>query len=146
MKRNIVAAAAACFMTLAVAGWALCDAGRGTLEQPVKRWPPASAAGRRSSRTPSSPNDLIDCPSNGIVIGADNVTLDLNGHVIDGDATEFADCPPDEPCDLGVFSSGYNGVTIKGGTVREFTFGVILDAAENGRLSGLALNDNLWSA
>ena len=90
-------------------------------------------------------NDLIDCPSNGIVIGADNVTLDLNGHVIDGDATEFADCPPDEPCDLGVFSSGYDGVTIKGGTVREFTFGVILEAAENARLSRLALNDNLWS-
>ena len=90
-------------------------------------------------------NDLLDCPSNGIVIGADNVTLDLNGHIIDGDASEFADCPPDEPCDLGVFSAGYNGVTIKGGTVREFTFGVILDTAENGRLSRLALNDNLWS-
>jgi large repetitive protein len=90
-------------------------------------------------------NDLIDCSSNGIVIGADDVTLDLNGHVIDGDATEFADCPPDEPCDLGVFSAGYNGVTIKGGTVREFTFGVILDTAENALLSRLELNDNLWS-
>ena len=90
-------------------------------------------------------NDLIDCPSNGIVIGADNVTLDLNGHLIDGDAGEFAECPPDEPCDLGVFSSGHNGVTIKGGTVREFTFGVILDTAENARLSRLTLNDNLWS-
>jgi|tagenome__1003787_1003787.scaffolds.fasta_scaffold20945952_3 parallel beta-helix repeat protein len=90
-------------------------------------------------------NDLIDCPSNGIVIGADNITLDLNGHVIDGDASEFAGCPPDEPCDLGVFSSGFDGVTIKGGTVREFTFGVILDGAENARLSRLALNDNLWS-
>ena len=79
------------------------------------------------------------------MIGADNVTLDLNGHVIDGDAMEFADCPPDVPCDLGVFSSGFDGVTIKGGTVREFTFGVILDTADNARLSRLALKDNLWS-
>jgi parallel beta-helix repeat protein len=90
-------------------------------------------------------NDLIDCPSNGIVIGADNVTLDLDGHVIDGDAGEFTACPPDEPCDLGVFSSGHSGITIKGGTVREFTFGVILDTAENARVSRLAVHDNLWS-
>jgi hypothetical protein len=38
--------------------------------------------------------DLVNCPNNGIVIGADNITLDLNGHVIDGDDTEFTDCPP----------------------------------------------------
>ena len=31
--------------------------------------------------------DLVNCPNNGIVIGADNVTLDLNGHLIDGDGT-----------------------------------------------------------
>ena len=30
-------------------------------------------------------SDLVDCPNNGIVIGANNVTLDLNGHTIDGD-------------------------------------------------------------
>jgi len=26
---------------------------------------------------------LLDCPNNGIVIGADDITLDLNGHTID---------------------------------------------------------------
>ena len=25
-------------------------------------------------------SDLVDCPNNGIVIGADDITLDLNGH------------------------------------------------------------------
>ena len=59
--------------------------------------------------------DLVNCPNNGIVIGADNVTLDLNGHVIDGDGTEFTDCPPDEPCDLGVLAFDHHGVTITGG-------------------------------
>ena len=38
-------------------------------------------------------SDLIDCPNNGIVIGADDITLDLNGHRIDGDGTEFEACP-----------------------------------------------------
>jgi hypothetical protein len=27
-------------------------------------------------------SNLVDCPSNGIVIGADDITLDLNGHRI----------------------------------------------------------------
>src|SRR5215475_13375349 len=30
-------------------------------------------------------SDLVNCLDNGLVIGADNITLDLNGHVIAGD-------------------------------------------------------------
>ena len=41
-------------------------------------------------------SDLVDCPNNGVVIGADGITLDLNGHRIDGDGTEFADCPENQ--------------------------------------------------
>jgi hypothetical protein len=67
--------------------------------------------------------DLVNCPNNGLVIGADNITLDLNGHVIDGDDAEFTDCPPDEACDIGVLDFDHHGVTIKGGKVRQFTFG-----------------------
>jgi hypothetical protein len=38
-------------------------------------------------------SDLVDCPNNGIVIGADNITLDLNDHTIDGDGTRVDFCP-----------------------------------------------------
>ena len=38
--------------------------------------------------------DLVDCPNHGIVIGADDITLDLNGHRIDGDGTPAAGCNP----------------------------------------------------
>jgi large repetitive protein len=76
-------------------------------------------------------NDLTNCPRHGIVIGADNITLDLNGHTIDGDGVLFEPCPADEPCDVGIANSGirdgrpfngegYDGVTIKNGSVREF--------------------------
>ena len=34
-------------------------------------------------------SDLVDCPGNGIVIGADDITLDLNGHLVDGDGTRM---------------------------------------------------------
>ena len=38
-------------------------------------------------------SDLVNCPNNGIVIGADNITLDLNGHTIDGDGRRVDSCP-----------------------------------------------------
>jgi len=40
-------------------------------------------------------NDLLNCKNHGIVIGADGITLDLNGHLIDGDGTPAAGCDPD---------------------------------------------------
>jgi len=73
--------------------------------------------------------DLTNCPDNGVVIGADNVTLDLNGHVIDGDATPFASCPADSSCGLGIDNSaGHRGLSLRDGTVRGFGVGVVLGA------------------
>ena len=31
-------------------------------------------------------SDLVNCPGDGVVIGASGITLDLAGHTIDGDA------------------------------------------------------------
>lgn len=90
-------------------------------------------------------SDLVNCPNNGLVIGADNVTLDLNGHVIDGDDAEFTDCPPDEPCDLGIVDFDHHGVTIKGGRVSEFTFGALVVGATDSRLTRLVLSNNFFS-
>jgi parallel beta-helix repeat protein len=66
--------------------------------------------------------DLSDCPGDGIVIGAAGVTLDLDGHTIDGDASPGTSGP-----DIGIRNDGYDGVTIEGGTVQEFDFGIRLD-------------------
>jgi hypothetical protein len=68
-------------------------------------------------------SDLIDCPSNGIVIGASNITLDLGGHLIDGPnpaPIELADFPPDGVSDR----AGYSNVTIQNGRIQEFQNGV----------------------
>jgi parallel beta-helix repeat protein len=82
-------------------------------------------------------SDLVDCPNHGIVIGADGITLDLNGHLVDGDGTPAAGCDPQmQPCDFGVFNDGHSGVTVMHGSVREFGVGVLL-----GTLSGRA-HDN----
>ena len=43
-------------------------------------------------------NDLTDCPDHGLEIGADGVTLDLNGHTIDGDEVEPDLCHVEIDC------------------------------------------------
>ncbi len=69
--------------------------------------------------------DLVNCPNNGIIIGADNVTLDLNGHTIDGDGTPFRRLRSrTEPCDVGVADARRDGIVVKHGSVREFEFGL----------------------
>jgi hypothetical protein len=60
--------------------------------------------------------DLVDCPSNGIVIGADNITLDLNGHTITGDGERFKGCGRREFCDTGVVNDGHDGITVRDGS------------------------------
>jgi parallel beta-helix repeat protein len=79
-------------------------------------------------------SDLVNCPNNGIVIGADRITLDLNGHLVDGDGTPAAGCDNQkEPCDFGLFNDGHDGVTVRGGSVREFAVGVLFGTTTGGR-------------
>jgi parallel beta-helix repeat protein len=66
-------------------------------------------------------HDLRNCPNNGIVIGADDITLDLSGHTIDSDGTPTAGCDVQtEFCDVGVVNFGHDGVTVKDGSLRQF--------------------------
>jgi parallel beta-helix repeat protein len=88
--------------------------------------------------------DLVNCPGLGLVIGADHVTLDLNGHVVDGDAVPTPTCPSDVPCDVGVSNPlGFDDVTIRGGSIREFGTGVFLLGADGNRLQDLQVSRSL---
>jgi parallel beta-helix repeat protein len=88
-------------------------------------------------------SDLVDCPNHGIVIGADDVKLDLNGHTIDGDGTPAAGCNPrKEFCDVGVLNRGHGGVTVKHGSVREFDVGVWGLRVSHNRLLGISSSGN----
>ena len=61
-------------------------------------------------------NDLLDCPDNALVIGTGSITLDLNGHTIDGKGLGG-----------GVTNMGFDNVTIQNGTIHEFDYGVMLN-------------------
>lgn len=89
--------------------------------------------------------DLADCPEDGLVIGADGVRLDLNGHTIDGNGTDVG-LPSHEGVDN---SAGFDGVEIVGGRIQEFEIGVRLgnfpgfgDPAIGNEVRGLALLEN----
>jgi parallel beta-helix repeat protein len=59
-------------------------------------------------------SDLIDCPAEGLSIGADGVTLDLGGHLVDGGGGN-----------VGIPNfAGYDGVTVRNGVIRDFADGL----------------------
>lgn len=80
--------------------------------------------------------DLICGPgSDGLIIGADGVTLDLRGHTISGPgpaATNWS----------GVRVARQAGVTIKRGTITGFDAGVVLDEASHNLVTGLVVRAN----
>lgn len=75
-------------------------------------------------------NDLVDCPGLGLVIGADDVTLDLNGHTVDGNGVADFE---------GIQAIGHDGVTIKGGTIRDFVEAVAVISAHDVDLRDLVM-------
>jgi parallel beta-helix repeat protein len=122
-------------LALAVAGVMAFDAGQVSASH--------VSCGDTISADTTLDSDLVDCPNNGLVIGADNVTLDLNGHTIDGDGTPAAGCDPDtEFCDVGVLNDGHDGVTVAHGSVREFNVGVWGLRVSHNRLLGISSSGN----
>jgi parallel beta-helix repeat protein len=87
-------------------------------------------------------SDLDNCPGNGIVIGADRITLDLNGHTIDGDGV--LGCDELYACDFGVDNTaGHDGVTVQNGSIRDFATAVFVLEASNNRLRRLSSSHNV---
>ena len=77
-------------------------------------------------------NSLLDCPGDGLVVGAADLTIDLGGHRIDGVGAESGG--------VGIRNEpGFAGVTIRNGLVTQFYDGVRLGFAAGTSLSGLRL-------
>ena len=77
-------------------------------------------------------NDLNDCLWDGLVVGADGITIDLNGHTVDGKGIA-----------AGIRNDGYDNVSVKNGTVIEFDHGVMLNpGTERNIIESLVLESN----
>ena len=82
-------------------------------------------------------SDLGPCTDDGLVVGADDITLDLGGHRIFG---------TDEVGDgAGVLIDGRTGVTVRNGTISDFDGGVAVDGGEGNHLEDLVIENNIGS-
>jgi parallel beta-helix repeat protein len=80
-------------------------------------------------------NSLSECPGDGLVIGASAITLDLNGQTIDGVGLG-----------VGVRNDGFDDVTVRNGTVREFDYGAVLSpGAHRNLVTGVLLVQHEWA-
>jgi parallel beta-helix repeat protein len=78
--------------------------------------------------------DIGPCADGGLVVGADNVTLDLDGHSVFG-TMDYAD-------GVGILVSGRVGVTVTGGTVRQFDAGIYIEGGGLNEVSDMIIRDN----
>jgi len=83
--------------------------------------------------------DVGPCPGMGIIIGADNVRLDLGGHSVRGSADGSDDR-------IGIVLPGRHGVTVIHGTVQGFAAGVAVNGGSGNTLTHLVVRDNIGPA
>ena len=76
----------------AIAALTLAGALAGTGSAAANSPPSTVKCGDTLTRSVKLTADLTDCPADGLVIGAAGITVDLNGHTIDGTVTQTTDC------------------------------------------------------
>jgi hypothetical protein len=109
-------------LSLAAAAWLALGLGAGSASAATL------ACGARITTDTRLDNDLTDCPEDGIRVGASDITLDLNGHTIDGDASGggYGVTWFDE-----LNNDSHSGITVRNGEVREFSVGISMTDGGN---------------
>jgi len=103
--------------------------------------------GQTITRSIGLAGDVGPCrKSDGIVIGADNVSVNLNRHRVLGDADSRCDETPPKPCDaVGILIAGRKGVRVVNGTVKFFDAGVAVQGGSGNTLDHLTVTRNIGS-
>ncbi|MDQ6798067.1 MAG: right-handed parallel beta-helix repeat-containing protein [Actinomycetota bacterium] len=82
--------------------------------------------------------DVGPCPGDGVVVTANNITLDLNGHRVFGNAA------PEAQGDFaGIRLQKTSRVVVKGGTVDHFAAGVVVQRGSSNTVQNLVVHDNI---
>lgn len=97
----------------------------------------AADCGRVLNRSTRLRADIGPCAGNGVIIGADNISLDLAGYRI------FGFDGPGTGNDAGIRLPGRRGVRVVNGKVTGFDAGVVLNGGRNNIVSRLTVRDNV---
>jgi large repetitive protein len=103
VHRTVVTVVSASVLTLAA--WAVPVAAQAAPASTVVR------CGQTLTSSTRLAHDLVNCPADGLVIGADNITVDLAGHTISGVNAHGSE---------GISNDGHRGVRIQNGTIQDF--------------------------
>ena len=77
----------------------------------------------------------LDCTTDGLIVGADGITVDLNGHTLNG--------PGPKSSKIGVMLATSSGVTIMGpGVVSGFQAGILDTGGQDNKINGVNFVDN----
>jgi hypothetical protein len=121
MKHVVVVAALTAALVVAVAP-----------EASGKGGTPISSCGQTVTMNAIVTQDLNCTNSSGIVIGADGITIDLNGHTIRGPGY-----------DCGIQDSLFDKLTVKNGTLANFEEGVFAVSADGVTVSNVIAAGNV---
>ena len=139
--------AAAMRRTAAIGGLMLAGALALLAGPALANAPRTVTCGQTLTRSVKLANDLSNCPGQGLVVGADRITIDLNGHTLDG-AGNDGTCAFPTVARNGIANPGHDGVTVENGTVQQFSTGISAGSDTKGmsdsRVHHMTLRDNPW--
>ena len=77
----------------------------------------------------------LDCKTDGIIVGADGITIDLNGFTLSG--------PGEKSSKVGIMFADNDGVTVQGpGTIQKFQAGALFSGGEDNKISRVTFTEN----
>ena len=97
--------------------------------------PAALQCGQRITKPAKLTADIGPCPGDGLIIAADNVMLNLNGHTVTGLVGGVEKS--------GILFDGVTGSTVRNGTVRNFDAGVTIQGGRRNTVDKLLVRDNI---
>ncbi|MCA1683653.1 MAG: right-handed parallel beta-helix repeat-containing protein, partial [Actinobacteria bacterium] len=112
-------------------------AGRTDVTDASRFYYTSAACGRTITRSTTLSADIGPCYDDGVVIGADGITLDLGGHKV------YNFVGPSDGSAAGVRMPRRTGVTVKNGTIAGFDAGIVVRGGGSNVLTGLTLQDNV---
>ena len=98
----------------------------------------AVVCGQTITQSTTLTGDVGPCSADGIIVGADNITLNLNGFRVFG--------TPNAGDGAGVLVKFRSGVTVTRGTVTNFDGGVVILGGGNNTVSYVTARDNIGAA
>jgi parallel beta-helix repeat protein len=91
--------------------------------------------GKVITRSFTLTHNLLECRGPGLVVGANGITINLNGKTIDGVSSA-----------AGIRNDGFDRVTIKNGRIQQFNYGVKLGkGTQRNLLTGLTLSGSEYA-